>query len=362
MTKDLLDDFWAELDFEIQRIKSPAEKIQVTAEKFCEVLPEFNLHLQEEKVLTSEAFFDTLFNPGEFVCFDNNKCFNVHKVPYQIGYKNVNSYFCINPLKGNRNDENVKAFRNMLFEWDKDEFENIIPLDKQEEIVNTIGLPYTTKIYSGGKSYHHIISVIDGFKDKEEYVAHFKAIHDLIVANGFTAPDKACSNPGRFSRCPNANNIKTSKKQELLAILKPITKADLVKWIESKGGKVVRWEPKIQEVAFETSLSSQEKFKIIKHWPEKQWGIYGEGKRHNYRVSLFRLCKRAGIEKWESINLIDSEFPLKGDTAHTAWNKEGMEPLILYKDSKEKKIHENSVETSLVNKFSYFIKNKKNTI
>jgi hypothetical protein len=37
---------------------------------------------------------------------------------------------------------------------------------------------------------------------------------------------------------------------------------------------------------------------------------------------------------------VDLHFPLLGDTAHTAWDKNGMEPIHFYADKGEKKAHE----------------------
>ena len=358
-----LDDFWDEVDSQLGLSKAPAPQVQkiipppvkVQMEKPAaktedEVSPETLAFVESirDKSLTSADFFDAVFNEEESVCFDNSECKNIFSVPYQIGYKEINAFFSINPLIGKRRDANIKAFRNMLFEWDKDRNEVKIPLEEQIRIVEGIELPFLTMLYSGNKSMHYIVSVEEGFENKETYDGYWRAIYNVIRSHQYETPDTSCKNVSRFSRCPGGINSKTGQKQVFLKLGKTITRAELDQWIAQRGGKVEIYKPcEVFETPFATCLESAEKFKVIRSWPERTHGVFRDGNRHNYRVSLFRLCKRAGISKGESIHLVDLHFPLPGDTAHTAWDKNGMEPIHFYADKGEKKAHEEQMSAKI---------------
>jgi hypothetical protein len=228
----------------------------------------------------------------------------------------------------------------MLFEWDKDENGIKIPLEEQIRIAKAIDLPFLTLLYSGNKSLHFIVSIEGGFENKETYAGYWRAIYNVIKAHGFKTPDDSTKNVSRFSRCPGGINSKTGEKQVFLQLGKPITRVELDAWITKRGGRVEIYKPcTVFEEPFATTLESSDKFKVIKSWPVKTHGEFKSGNRHNYRVSLFRLCRRSGIPKGEAIQLVDREFPLPGDSAHTAWDKSGMEPIQFYADKGEKKAH-----------------------
>ena len=126
-------------------------------------------------------------------------------------------FFSINALTKKRKDENVTSFRNILLEFDD------ISLRDQLALINTI--PKSTVVFSGGKSYHVIISLVNPCKNREEYNKLVKRIYDKVPQ-----ADKQAKNPSRFSRTPEAIRD-NGKKQDLIYVGKRITDAELNQWL-----------------------------------------------------------------------------------------------------------------------------------
>lgn len=152
------------------------------------------------------------------------------------------SFFCINPItkgpnlsktqaKSWRNDLNVSVFRNFLFEIDSKS------LEEQESIVSklTAKFPIRTVTYSGGKSYHLIISLTDslpfmpqteqgvqGYKDLWTHLCHRLETY-LSEPNLF---DRSTKNPSRLSRIPNGTRENGVKQN--LVYSGPLATADFV--------------------------------------------------------------------------------------------------------------------------------------
>lgn len=160
-------------------------------------------------------FLDILFNTDEVTCFSNN--LNGTSVKEKPNKEDI--FFCINPLhpendlipqrdwhainKPRRADHNVIKFRNFLIELDN------MDISKQIEYV-TSKIPVTSIVYSGGKSYHFIISLKSELENIQEYRNFWLRLHNLLPAI-----DKACKNPSRLSRLPGVIRPDTNKLQHL---------------------------------------------------------------------------------------------------------------------------------------------------
>jgi hypothetical protein len=143
------------------------------------------------------------------------------------GIIDLPAYYSINPisvtqnlnLKGERSYRasiNVTHFRNFLFESDS------LPLNDQLNLLASVHprLPFAQVVFSGGSSYHAIISVADTlpFKPHTEagiasYSQAWKALNAELTEicselYGHACParlfDTACKDPARLSRTPGA--------------------------------------------------------------------------------------------------------------------------------------------------------------
>jgi hypothetical protein len=176
-----------------------------------------------------------LFKRDDKICVGNQFAVDVGSQPIEP----VAEFFSINPLHGSldhkkeangairafksngrRADLNVTSYNNFLFEIDS------LPLDRQLQCFSDCGVPWATITYSGGKSYHAILSLekspVTAKPHTQEAVDEYKRIWQSICAvltkrlnQPLTLFDSACQNPSRLSRTPGAVRPGTEKLQHL---------------------------------------------------------------------------------------------------------------------------------------------------
>lgn len=157
-------------------------------------------------------FLAVLFDPEDTTCWGKTKF-----ETYVQNYPDDDAqFFSINALKDKRLDINVQKYRNILIEMDTG------TLEEQKKIIDTI--PFSTVVYSGGKSLHAIISLEEPLETREQY-------DDLVRAIYVKVPecDKSAKNPSRFSRVPDAlrdNGV----VQDLIAVRKRIPNQEVYDW------------------------------------------------------------------------------------------------------------------------------------
>lgn len=145
-------------------------------------------------------------------------------------------FFCINPLKerGRLTIENIAEYRNILVEMDTGSIE------EQWKKVEEAKLPWTTCVYSGGKSLHFIVSVIGGLKSLEFYT-------DIasVLVEGLGA-DMSSVNPNRLSRLAGSVREDTGLEQELVEVRRAITLNDMLLYFRTCPPKYAKLFEAIQ--------------------------------------------------------------------------------------------------------------------
>lgn len=161
-------------------------------------------------------FLNVLFNEGAVTCFTESPYgYKVKSRPYP-----EDLFFCINELHPERDlnptkdwhdeflprraDCNVVCYRNFLIEIDG------MPLEDQITYVKS-RIPVSSIVYSGGSSYHFIVSLETPVKTYEEYMNISKRLLLLLPE-----ADPACKNPSRLSRLPGRVRPETDKMQDLV--------------------------------------------------------------------------------------------------------------------------------------------------
>lgn len=159
----------------------------------------------------------------------------------QPGSKDLKmEYFCLNPLEGRKVDLNVTAYRNFLIEFDT------IDLDQQLHLLSELEklIPIRTITYSGYKSYHAVISLIDdlGFPVQTEFgvKGYNQTFHNLRQAateallphvkgpiNGDLIDNSNC-NASRYSRLAGGLN-RQHKHLKLYGTSIPETEQKLIR-------------------------------------------------------------------------------------------------------------------------------------
>jgi hypothetical protein len=188
-----------------------------------------------------KEFLDILFRPGESTCFGTTP--NDTKVCLVTASPAEAAWVCVNPLdsttdrapvesyhrpdRPRRADCNVTACRNFLIEFD-----NGLSLPDQLAAVERVGLPWSTCVFSGGKSYHFVVALEnplmpDAYRD----VAY--RLYPLVPQ-----ADQKTKNPSRFTRLAGAMNPKTEKTQELVGIRGRVSTEEFLVWLNQRAPAV----------------------------------------------------------------------------------------------------------------------------
>lgn len=273
--------------------------------------------------MTNTDFYALLFNPGEGICLGkaawDNRIYPLEDVLTQNWV-----YFSINPFlidtdlnkmhlkwspgKGRRDQINLTARRNMLFEFDK------ISREDQVKVLKETKFPFSTLVWSGGKSHHAIISFATSFTNKEEYTAYWLAIAKVLKKFGVDA-DSQCKDPGRFSRCPGSIRIENNQEQKLISVKARRTREEIDAWLETHGVKPQKLKsPKEYVPLVDVSQKDTQKLwaEAVRLTERKQ--KWEPGNRHNFRFALAINCNRVRLNPEEAKSLINTYFWKENDT------------------------------------------------
>jgi hypothetical protein len=232
-------------------------------------------------------FWTTLFDENDSTCFSTNAYgTGIIRVDSLI-FKNSFNFFSINPMRISRKDDNVTKFRNFLLECDE------LDLAKQKELLKSI--PYSTLVYSGGKSIHAIISLENPLNTKEEYNAVAKALLKKVPE-----ADPSTKNPSRFSRVPGA--MRGGVEQKLLEVKERIPNKAFFEWLGPLS---------IEELVSEQPIYHQS----INMSPWTRFYLFAGAQEGQRNSSLFKAaCDlfRCGysVEEVENMTYEISDLPL----------------------------------------------------
>lgn len=254
-----------------------------------------NQQLKLSKV--NMEFFNTLFNENENVCFGRDlydtAASPVNKVPGNC------EFFTLNPIRTRRKGDDVTAFRNILIELDKDS------IKKQLNRIKKIGVPYTSLVFSGGKSIHCIISLKQPLKDREEFTRY---VFLAWTAYGFNKIDDSCKDPARFTRFPNTVREDTGKVQDLIELKERIPNELFLSWCKSQLGSnkfMELYYPPIKPIYRIVSTK-----KTFSHATKKliENGETEMPSRHAAFVTAVVQLKKSGYDDDEIYDLLDGRF------------------------------------------------------
>lgn len=185
-------------------------------------------------------FFDLLFDAGESTCFaDNPKGTRI--LPISFFDARRHAFFSINPIDGKRDndpiaayhhalkprraDANVLLYRNLLVEMDG------VSLTEQLEHVEGIKMPFSSCVYSGGKSYHFIISLQNPLESRASYDEMVRRLY-FVLGDRI---DSSCKNPSRLSRAPGHLRSEKMKFQSLRDLRSRVDNSLLEEWLKANG-------------------------------------------------------------------------------------------------------------------------------
>ena len=252
---------------------------------------------------TTSQFLNLFFNPGEEACISPNqfgfKSIPIDRIDGQMALETQGKYeeikdvyedeinLCaINPIKGERNDLNVTAFRSFLVEID---FGDVY---EQKQYIDALKMPYSICVFSGNKSLHYGIVLNEDLTTEELW----RDIAEWILAVVDKA-DKLTKNPSRSIRFPgNQRNDGKQLMQSLVDIRGRVDLDILLDWLDQWPDK----NPRIKKVLNRKANTPIELSTGIPKWicEKLEEGVHTMGNRNNqWFMMVQELAKRGQSEQ-----------------------------------------------------------------
>jgi hypothetical protein len=178
-----------------------------------------------------------------------------------------------------RANDNVIALRNILVEIDDyndgSGKKKPVPKEQQLEWFQEVDLPYATLLWSGGKSYHAIISVEEGFT-KQEYPNVVNAIYK-VLSNNNIPNDTSVKDLSRLCRAAGSVRVNTRQLQKVKEVRRRITRSELLDWLNRWGVTIETPKPPTPSTyttGANDNISPLTKFNKAKEWSTNKMGIY----------------------------------------------------------------------------------------
>ena len=221
--------------------------------------------IKKETLMPVIQYFSLLYGDQQYV-WANDYLLQKHRAITKeqaiIQFTDVNfengAFIAINSAAEqgiNKTSENVPVLRNFLIEFDK------LPLEEQMPFMESTQIPWSTCVYSAGKSYHFVISLKEPISGLLQYKDVFYRLHYLCKEKN----DRACSDPGRFTRFPNS--IRNGRVQQIIELRDRIDNKDLFEIIYSPAFeeeyKKTKWYQIFQKSAVSSDAATDRK-EIIK--------------------------------------------------------------------------------------------------
>jgi hypothetical protein len=149
-----------------------------------------------------------IFNDNDLIIQQEQVAMKGYAKPFTQWNDNL-QFFSLNPVKeigDTRKSDNISVMKNFLFESDT------LSLEEQKQLLKERLDIISMATYSGNKSIHFIIQVIDIPETIDQYHYVWKLLKDKYFPNA----DTQCNDCIRLTRTPNSVRIDTNKRQILL--------------------------------------------------------------------------------------------------------------------------------------------------
>jgi hypothetical protein len=275
--------------------------------------------------METKDFYNVLFDKDDKTCFsdyseigswDGTKPTLAGPYKTNVEYFDIPrfqklEYFVINPMHTARNKNNVTKFRNFLVEIDN------MSIPDQKKKIKEFLMPYSTAVYSGGKSIHFIISLEEPLRDIDEYKTMVNKIYDAMGIKVDKNVDPSCKNATRFSRCPNSIRVKYNAVQHLLKVNARIPNQVLLDWLAHRGIRDEDYVKKISipeprpENADELEADYNQKYEWVMNVC-MQNDVYTDN-RHRYLYKVASMCNWIGMSTSETLSKMESLKGMQGN-------------------------------------------------
>ena len=250
-------------------------------------------------MIPSTLYYEALFDDEDHVCLGENKYANA-TVRCDDRIRDESEFVTLNAIKPGRTraDANVAKYRNFLIEMDDN------TLDEQKAYRKQVEMPYTTAVFTGGKSIHFVLSLYNPLPDEETYRAMWRSIEFVFKNVGCTV-DSKCKNPSRFTRVPGYRKDK-KQDQVLLKVNERVPNHEVFAWLRRNGVDSIdqfRPKPPVESVVKHTTADDDERFehavRLMGH------DSYESGNKNAYQYKLALRCKAVGFSERDAEALIE---------------------------------------------------------
>lgn len=199
----------------------------------------------------ADSWRDALFRPGQLVGFKADVTSYLTPIPSA-----KSEFFVLNPLRDLKTafDSNVAAFQNILLELD---WRGLQAQERQVE--RYLGLPFTSKTYSGGKSLHYIVSL-----ETPVTITEWREMV-LFLLFAVKKADPKCKNPARLTRTPNIMRDGAVCQTLIHCEPAPLPTDQFRDWL--KSGRMAA-----ERVAFETKREFEERLRAEQRLRARELG------------------------------------------------------------------------------------------
>ena len=253
---------------------------------------------------TTKKFLDLFFNPDEEICFSANKYAYPSEAQENLNEDNT-VLVAINPIKGQRNDDNVTAYRTFMVECDNESLED------QWKYINNTGFPYSYCCFSGNKSLHFALVLDYDIPSLHIYKHTYQWILNIL-----SKADQNTKNPSRSIRFPGVTRSDTGKQQRLLYMGERIKLDKLSDWLNKHVDK----QPK--PIIRNQQKSSVPNFNGIKPWVirDLMQGVHNmEGSRNQRWMSIGCEFALNGYDLDATISYLERFFEEQSDFKEREW-------------------------------------------
>ena len=232
--------------------------------------------------------------------------------------------FCVNPIdpyhdnnpdpnnpkhgrhKPRATNANIMHLRNMMIEFDDN------TLREQAQRVNQSEMPWSTKLFSGNKSYHYILA-FDRVLTEFEWYNTYDQIEVALRSFGLKL-DGACRTLSRLSRAPGRTNTKHGKLQEVKEIREVINWDEFCDWLaqhaqDPRGIKKPKFEEVTHEYTGTGNANDEYRFKVARAMCIRYNGKYHDADQWQpWLYQLGKYCKKFGLTQDMSISLAKMQY------------------------------------------------------
>lgn len=176
-------------------------------------------------------YLSVLFDLDDPICITNNVMTNATQtVREALTNWPTASFVAINAFKPDtlRADKNVGVFRNFFIEFD--DGPDGVPLKDQRSTVEAEGMPFSTQVFSGGKSYHFVISLEIPLHKYSDWCNCSRWLYSIMTPLG---ADPACKNVARFTRVGGGLRLPNKEGQILVETRGRVSNDTFFKWLEN---------------------------------------------------------------------------------------------------------------------------------